>query len=343
MNFIGNEFDLIRYIKNRTELAGPRSDEQVVGIGDDAAVFRGLGDISAISSDMLVEGVDFDLAWADSYSVGFKCLEVSLSDIAAMGSTPRYSLLSLALPKRLLNETFLSGFVDGYVDSAKHAGVRLIGGDISGTEGPLVIDSTVIGESASKPVLRSGALPGDLIYVSGELGGASAGLELLCSSQSDSPAAKALIERQLRPRARRDLGITLGETGLLSSMIDLSDGLCGDLRHILESSRVGARLQLDSLPIQAEVTELIDSGLLRGIKLAAFSKPLRLGHAFALTGGEDFELMFTVSPENETRLLSIIGDEIANKIGVITDADHLAICEFEGEIFPLPNSGFTHF
>lgn len=343
MNFIGNEFDLIRYIKNRTELAGTRQDEQVVGIGDDAAVFRGLGDISTISSDMLVEGVDFDLAWADSYSVGFKCLEVSLSDIAAMGSAPRYSLLSLALPKRLLNETFLRGFVDGYVDSAKDAGVRLIGGDISGTEGPLVIDSTVIGESVSKPVLRGGAMPGDLIYVSGELGGASAGLELLCSSQSDSPSAKALIERQLRPRARRDLGITLGETGLVSSMIDLSDGLCGDLRHILGSSGVGAKLQLDSIPIQFEITELIDSGLLRGTKLAPFSEPIRLGHAYALTGGEDFELLFTVSPQNETRLLSIIGNDVAKRIGVITDSEPVALCEFEGEIFPLPNSAFTHF
>ena len=343
INSNGSEFDLIRYIKSRTDLSGARKDERVVGIGDDAAVFRGFGNISTISSDMLVEGVDFEFSWGDPYSVGFKSLEVSLSDIAAMGSMPRYSLLSLAIPKRLLNDSFLRRFVDGYVDSASESDVRLIGGDISGTEGPLVIDSTVIGDSASEPILRSGAMPGDLIYVSGELGGASAGLELLCSSKVDSPLAEALIARQLRPRARRDLGIRLGETGLVSSMIDLSDGLCGDLQHILESSGVGALIQLKSIPIQAGIVELIENGTLRGTNLAPFSKPLRLEHAFALIGGEDFELLFTVSPENENRLLSIVGDDVAKKIGVITDSEPVTLCEFEGEVFPLPHSAFTHF
>ncbi len=344
MKFRGNEFDLIRYIKERVESTALNFLDETIGIGDDSAVFKGFDGFGSISSDLLVEGVDFEFTWAKPYSVGIKALEVSLSDIAAMGSKPEYSLLSLAIPDRLFTEDFLSQFVDGYLFSAKRSGIRLIGGDISRTNGPLIVDSTVLGRSTRSPILRGGAKVGDSIYVSGELGGAAAGLELL-KKECDPIGATtaALVRRQLEPRARVELGIRLGSSKGISSMIDISDGLCGDLYHLLEASGTGAEIGLESIPVQAGIDELIGQCQIVGEYLGELPLGISLDQWFALSGGEDFELLFTVSPDSESELIALLEKDSVTKIGKITGQKLRAVAKAGLDSIDLPSSSYMHF
>jgi thiamine-monophosphate kinase len=343
IKFEGNEFDLIRYIKERTVESGRNLESAVLGIGDDAAIFKGFEGFGAISTDMLVEGVDFDLTWADPYSLGVKSLEVSLSDIAAMGSTPRYSLLSVALPSKVLTNDFLSNFIDGYLFSAERSGVLLIGGDLSRITGPLVIDSTVIGSAEHKGVRRSGAKKGDGIFVSGRLGGASAGLEILMTGEQSSQVESPLLERQLRPTARVSLGRLLGQSPNVSSMIDVSDGLLGDLGHVLDASGLGAQLDLRALPLEDGISELIESGRLTGRLLPDNPVGISLAQWFAMTGGEDFELLFTASSDFEFNRLSELTGQAITKIGVITEESGLIRTDIKGQNAVLPKISHTHF
>ena len=343
MNSFESEFDLIRYIKERADSLFPQESSEIIGIGDDGAVLKGFDGFEAISTDMLVEGVDFDLSWADPNDLGTKALEVSLSDIAAMGSRPAYSMLSLAIPKRLLEGEFLSSFIDGYLLSAKRAGVRLIGGDISGIDGPFIIESTVIGRSTNPPILRSGARDGDVIFVSGELGGAAAGLELLKSDNTKVTSARNLIERQLRPEARIELGAILGSAGIVTSMIDVSDGFIGDLHHILESSGVGAEIDLDSLPVQDGIAELIRLGELTGEFLKTANPETGLDKWFALMGGEDFELIFTVAKEKESIVTELLKGHKFSKVGTLDSNKGAVVARTSGKSLTLPKSSFIHF
>jgi len=344
MKFEGTEFDLIRYIKKKTESIGFIDPDGAVGIGDDAAIFKGFEGFGAISSDMLVEGVDFEFEWANPHSLGVKALEVSLSDIAAMGARPQYSLLSLAIPERLFTEEFLSQFVDGYVFSANRSSIRLIGGDISKTTGPLVVDSTVLGKTTRSPILRSGAKAGDLIYVSGELGGAAGGLELLKKGfESNDPVSTSIVRRQLEPQAKVELGMALGNSAGISSMIDISDGLCGDLYHLLEASRTGAEIDLESIPIQAGIGDLIGQGRITGEYLGESPDGIALDRWMALAGGEDFELLFTVTPENESELIASLERSSVTKIGTITNEMYRAVARKGLHLIELPTSSFTHF
>lgn len=343
MNSFESEFDLIRYIKERADSLFPDKSTEIVGIGDDGAVVKGFDGFETISTDMLVERVDFDLSWADPHDLGTKSLEVSLSDISAMGSRPAYSMLSLAIPKKLLTGEFLSRFVDGYLTSAKRACVRLIGGDISGIDGPFIIDSTVIGRSTNPPILRSGARDGDVIFVSGELGGAAAGLELLKSGNTNVTSARNLTERQLRPEARIELGAILGSTGIATSMIDVSDGFIGDLHHILESSGVGAQIDLDSLPVHEGIEGLIRQGTLSGEFLKKPNSEIGLDKWFALMGGEDFELIFTVAQENESVVTELLKGHQISKVGTIDSNRASVVGKSNGKALTLPKSSFTHF
>lgn len=314
-----NEFEFIRNIKKRygTEL-----------IGDDCAVLpKDAESDLLISSDLLVEDIDFRLDWTTPEMLGHKALAVSLSDIAAMGGTPEWAFLSIAIPEALWNSKFLDHFYDGWHELANRCGVRLAGGDISRTPNRLVIDSIVGGTvAAGQAVLRSGARPGDSVFVTGPLGGSAAGLRLLNrgeklgSSQYDS-----LLRKQLTPEPRGELGQQLRERSALTSMIDLSDGVSSDLAHICRASQVGAVIFANEIPFEAEVMEIAGS----------VDAMLDL----ALNGGEDFELLFT-SPTEKISQLNF-GDIF--RIGEITETVGVIELERNGKREILPPSGYRHF
>lgn len=307
-----SEFDFINYIKERHKLKA---------IGDDCSVIPtdGLTD-QLFTVDLLIENVDFRLDWTTPSFLGHKALAVSLSDVAAMGGTPKFALLSLGLPASLWKTSFLDEFYEGWHSLAASHGVDLVGGDIS-KAGELVIDSFVIGEAPrGKALLRSGAKPGDLIFVSGALGGASLGLSLLESGvrPGDEIADfhREAILRQLKPTPQVAIGKSLLENQLATSAIDLSDGISSDLFHICQASNVGAIVDASNLPIAKEGTL-----------------------EMALNGGEDFELLFTVPPERRLDAQHLG----CTHIGEIADTSDGILVKLDGELRPLLPRGFEHF
>jgi len=274
-----NEFDFINKIRDRAREHGPGL---LRGIGDDAAVFKSSpGSDLVVSTDLLVEDIDFERRTTRPELLGHKALAVSLSDIAAMGARPRWALLSIGVPEEIWNSGFLDEFYSGLFQLAKRYGVTLIGGDTSRTGEKIVIDSIVVGETA-KPgaVYRSGAKPGDQIFVTGFLGDAAAGLRLLqrgarlqqhASNETASDDARSLDElllRQLRPEPRVGWGLLIGEQQLATAMIDLSDGLSSDLNHLCTESNVGALIDSAAIPINPLVTELSGRRALDPLMLA---------------------------------------------------------------------------
>jgi thiamine-monophosphate kinase len=259
-----NEFDFINELRQR---AGVSAQSLVAGIGDDAAVLRNTpGKETVITADLLVEDIDFRRTTTPPYLLGHKALTVSLSDIAAMGARPLWSMVSIGVPEDLWQTDFVERLYDGLLDLANRYGVHLIGGDTSRTNERLVIDSIVSGEcSTGRAVLRSGASVGDQIFVTGSLGAAAAGLRLIergahLAEQNlgdeDSQKLDHVLLRQLRPEARVGWGIVLGEERLATAMIDLSDGLSSDLNLLCEASNLGALIDSALLPIDERVTEL---------------------------------------------------------------------------------------
>ena len=284
------------------------------GIGDDAAVIRQAGERDfIITTDLLVEEVDFRLATATPECLGHKALAVSLSDVAAMGARPLWALLSIGVPERIWRSSFLEQFYRGFFALADRYGVALVGGDVSRTPDRVVIDSIVLGETIhGGALLRSGARAGDHIFVTGSLGGSAAGLLLMerkrgrsSTRRRASGAAEQAVMRHLRPEPRVAWGEFLGETGLATAMIDVSDGLSSDLAHIGRESGVGACLEAERLPL--------DEALVRLAPLLQ-QDPL----ALALDGGEDFELLFTVAPSNLKRLPREVTGVPATYIGDVT-------------------------
>jgi len=280
------EFGLIDRIAARAS----RNSGVKIGIGDDAAVIEPTeGLVTLITTDMLVEGVHFDLAFCDPVSLGRKSLAVNLSDIAAMGGVPRHFLLSLAVPHHISVE-FLDGFMVGMLEMGERFGVSLIGGDTSSSGKGVIISVTVIGEqSPDLVVTRRGALPGDLICVTGTLGDSALGLSLLKRGIRDGLA----VSRHLDPTPRVREGARLAEARLPSAMIDISDGLLADLGHILDLSGVGARLLLDKLPLSADYIE----------RHSIISEDI---FSFPLSGGEDYELLFTTPPGKIATVQSVL-------------------------------------
>ena len=284
-----DEFEFIRALRDRAA-----SSSSVTGIGDDAAVVRTTpGKDTVVTTDLLIEDVDFRRTTIPPYLQGHKALAVSLSDIAAMGARPRWSLISIGVPADVWQTDFVDRLYSGLFELAGRYDVQLIGGDTSRTEEKIVIDSIVIGEcAAGRAIKRSGAQPGDQIFVTGSLGAAAAGLRLVERGahlaeqnlhEDDSQKLDHVLLRQLRPEPRVGWGIVLGDERLATSMIDVSDGLSSDLNHLCEAGGVGALIESSLLPIDSQVTELCGRRAL---------DPLQL----ALHGGEDFELLFTVKP-----------------------------------------------
>jgi thiamine-monophosphate kinase len=314
----------------------------LLGIGDDAAVLRPrAGSDTVITADLLVEGIDFRLDGLGAFQtsardIGHKALAVSLSDIAAMGARPRFYLLSVGVPAALWRSNFLEEFYAGARALAARHGISIIGGDTSRTPERAVVDSIVHGEvRRGRAVLRSGARPGDQIFVTGSLGGAAAGLRILESRTTQrspakmSRAQRRLVERQTRPTPRVDWGALLGEKRLATAMIDLSDGLSSDIAHLCRESRVGARIDASLLPIEP---------LLKSTR-ASEADALSL----ALDGGEDFELLFAVSPRNVPKLPREVGGVRVTRVGEITGARGKIRIVEGGRERPLRPGGFEHF
>lgn len=301
----------------------------VLGIGDDAAAFTpSPGLLSLITTDMLIEGVHFDLSFCDPLSLGKKALSVNLSDIAAMGGNPRYFLLSLAIPPAMALD-FLDTCIKGMLQQAEQFGVSLIGGDTCSSSGPLVLTLTVLGEqSPAALVRRTGARPGDHVCLTGTIGDSALGLRLLQQGESQGIA----IVRHLDPVPRVREGQALAEAAIPSSMIDLSDGLLADLGHILDLSSVGARIFSEKLPLSDTFREHFPTITEEALYLA-------------LAGGEDYELLFTVPPDKISKvfpLLDMLGTPAA-VIGTITSERKLAVIGPDGREISLNRKGFDHF
>ena len=275
------EFDLIRRYFTR-----PSSSAEV-GVGDDAAVLKaGNGNVLAVSTDMLVSGTHF-FPDTDPFSLGHKTLAVNLSDMAAMGALPRWALLSLSLPEA--DEAWLERFSAGFFALAAQHGVELVGGDT--TRGPLNLCVTIIGEVPQGQVLlRSGAREGDEIWVSGTLGDAALALTHLQGRvQLGGEALDFCTTRLHKPEPRVALGLAL--RGIASSAIDVSDGLLADLGHIVKASRVGARIDISSIPLSA-VLQLRAGGD-------------EITRQCILSGGDDYELCFTASTAHHGEIVRI--------------------------------------
>lgn len=341
------------------------------GIGDDAAV-TGLspGMQLLTSTDMLLEDVHFRRSWHDPYRLGRKSLAVNISDIAAMGGIPRWATLSLAIPADLPLD-FLDEFTRGFLAIAGEHGVALIGGDTCSSKQGLAISVTILGEQLPELIVRrSGARPGDEIWVTGTVGDAAMGLRLL-EGNIPSPStgegqgggdvgesgvdgifthplapsrqgrggdangvegSDYLISRLLDPTPRTAAGIALAESGLVTAMIDISDGIVGDFGHIAELSGVGGILRLADLPLSPQ------------FRAAGAGFPL-FPYRLPLSGGEDYELCFTAPPDSREKIIALMkkcGVEAA-PVGIVTSSPEIAVQDAAGMPIHQSLQGFNHF
>ncbi len=291
----------------------------IVGIGDDAAVVEPERNrLEVLTTDCQVEGIHFDQTFVGAADIGHKALAVNLSDLAAMGAAPRVALLSLVLPPSLPVAS-VESLVDGMIALAVRARISIVGGNIARSPGPLIVDVTVTGSVHSRRVLtRGGARAGDDLYVTGSLGGAAQGLRLL---REDGANTGPAVDRYRRPEPRMRFGLLLGRNRAARACIDLSDGLADGVRHIGEASGLGAIVEASELPIEKGST-------LRD----------------ALGGGEDYELLFAVSPRMRSRLRNarrLASDVTVTRIGRLT-ADRAMLLSRNGSTEELPD-GFAHF
>jgi len=335
INDVG-EFGLIKRIK---EALAPDAELVEVGIGDDAAAFATTeGSLQLITTDALIEHVHFDRTYTPMRHLGYKAISVNVSDIAAMNGTPRVATVALGLPNSISVE-MVEALYAGMRDAAKDYDLSVVGGDTTASH-KLVLSVTVVGECVREDLVRrSGADSGDLLCVTGSLGASYAGLQILQhhkkrllqegeSYEPDLSSYAGAIERHLRPTARTDVIARLQEHGLRpKAMIDLSDGLASDLRHLCASSDIGANIDLDSILISAEtraVASLLDEPIER----------------YALTGGEDYELLFAIDPSREADLEKL--DDV-RVVGVCLSANEGVRVTQSGVTVDLVESGFAHF
>jgi thiamine-monophosphate kinase len=305
-------------------------DWVVVGPGDDAAVVEPeRGSLEVLTTDVQVESVHFDRRFVTPDAIGHRSLAVNLSDLAAMGARPRAALLSLVLPDAL-DVAVVDGIVDGMLALAARHRVAIVGGNISRSPGPLVVDVTATGTVRRRRVLtRAGARPGDGVYVTGTIGDALVGLKSLQRGGSENVAEQQL--RYLRPEPRVRIGVALAGHRAASACMDLSDGLADGVRQIAEASRVGITLEGDAVPMSDAARRW-------------FHAEERDAVAAAVEGGDDYELLFTVRRAHEGRLRAVrraAGAVPITRIGVVTREPQLLMKTAGGER-PLPE-GFEHF
>jgi len=317
------EFELVDRFLRRHDSG---RNDVILGIGDDAALLRPrAGHELAVATDTLVVDVHFP-AHTSPADLGHRALAVNLSDLAAMGAEPAWATLALTIPEAQAD--WVRGFAVGLFALASRHRVELIGGDT--TRGPLTVTVTVHGWVAeNKALRRSGAHPGDRVYVSGTLGDAALALSIL-KEAGEMPAAHAtfLRERFFRPQPRVDLGRFL--CGRASSAIDLSDGLAADLTHIIEASGVGAEIDPETLPLSPAMRSLADPNRARTL---------------ALTGGDDYELCFTIAESAAHELAGWEREDECplTRIGRIVAKPGLRLIDATGAELKLPTTGYRHF
>ena len=318
------ELSLLKRIRERFRV---RAKDLIAGIGDDSAIIIPRDRPLLLTTDMMAEGVHFDLAFTTYFQLGFKIVSVNVSDIYAMGGAPRFVLLDVAAPGGT-DEKMLDSFFEGIQKALGRYHLVLVGGDLSSSKS-LAISGTLVGY-ARKPVTRSGARPGDRIYVTGNLGDSACGLELLKNmkrpiyiergDRTNRPLGWAtmrpLLMRHLLPEARKPGKIS----GVATAMIDVSDGLLIDLWRLCDESGVGARIYMRQLPVSSQM------------KKAASFLDLE-PDSLAVAGGEDYELLFTAHPKRR------VAD--AHCIGEITDSERIVV-ERDGTKRPFSPEGYQH-
>ncbi|TAK07301.1 thiamine-phosphate kinase [bacterium] len=319
------EFGLIERIRQAT----PKGRGVRIGIGDDAAWLECKNRSFLITSDLLIEGVHFSLKWTSFYGLGYKTLAVNLSDLAAMGGSPAYLILSLGIPVDFKTED-VEEFYRGIRTLASRSGVALVGGDTSASK-RFLISASLVGHSPYKPITRSGGKVGDDLYVTGTLGDSALGLKLLKEKGGRANKERGyLISRHRFPTARLKAGTTLAQKNLARAMIDVSDGLLQDLSHLCKASSIGAVIWQEALPLS------------RAYRTFAGEKAL----LYALTGGEDYELLFCLRPRDRSRLERIkkrLGVPIT-RIGKCLPAhEGIKVINPKGEPLSISVTGYDHF
>lgn len=325
------EFSLIARLQRRFERAGIGV---VRGIGDDTAVLQvAPGRVLLATTDSAVEGVHFRRSTISATDLGRRILAVNLSDIAAMGGQPRWALVSLDLPPNLPVE-FVEELADGMGREAEKYGAVVVGGNVARSPDHVVIDVTLLGEvEPGRALYRNGARPGDRILVTGTLGDAAAGLAvLLGAAVVPGQIAGLLVERHRRPTARVEVGRAIAVSGLATAMIDLSDGLASDLAHLAEASHVGAVVEEDRIPVSPEMRE---AARLTGVD------PM----AWAIGGGEDYELLVTVPPRGSRRLIEEVMTlgVLVSDVGEITSDGNTLLVRTDGSLAGLGSARWQHF
>lgn len=323
----GGEGTLIARIAQRVgHMPLPEAVHLLHGIGDDTAVLQ-VGEQTLLwTADMLLEEVHFRLDWTDAASLGWKSLAVNLSDIAAMGGTPVGALLSIALPPERTG-AWLDAFVDGFAVCARTYGAALLGGDTNRAE-QVVIDVSVFGALSGQPVLRSGAQAGDRLLVSGALGGSRAGLHALMAGKT----AGIDLAPHVRPIPRLQVGELARVLGA-SAMMDLSDGLAADLPKLLRASGVGAVVHAGRIPVHSAAVQWAQR---QGIDPVAF----------AIAGGEDYELLIAAPPSTAQQLLVRVPAETGvplTQIGEVLKAPELWLAREDGTRESFAVAGWDHF
>ncbi len=335
VNTLG-EFGLIEHLTRDFPIAQPST---IKGIGDDAAVIENGSLCTVVSTDMLVEGIHFDLAYMPLRHLGYKSVVVNLSDIYAMNALPRQITVSIAISNRFSIEA-LDELYAGIRTACETYGVDLVGGDTTSAPKGMTISITAIGQAEkNRLTYRNGARVGDLICITGDLGGAYLGLQILEREkqiflenpgvQPDLDNQKYAISRQLKPEARRDMIETFQRIGLQpTAMIDISDGLASELFHICRQSRVGALIEESGVPIHPEAQLLALQFKLDPVTCA-------------LNGGEDYELLFTIRPEDVDKIRFLPDIYIA---GEIMEAQHgIKLNTKGGNMHDLKAQGWVHF
>ena len=327
------EFGLIEIIKRIIPWQG--GSALVVGIGDDTAAWQPTaGSLTLATCDIQVEGRHFLRSSITPYQLGRRATAINLSDIGAMGGQPRYALVSLALPKDT-EVAWVEELYRGLKDEMAQFGAGVVGGNLSATSGPIVIDISLLGEVAPQALVRrNGAQPGDAVMVTGALGASAAGLLAIQHGlDGKRPAVAKVLAAHLTPTPRVREGMAIGRSGKATAMIDVSDGLAGDLGHICEASRVAARIFASRVPIGAETHEI-------AAELGADAL------ALALHGGEDFELVFTCRPDEAAALAAALHQETgvpAVEIGVLTAGSGITLVRPGGTEERLTAGGWDHF
>ena len=320
------EFGIIERISRmRTSSRGVR-----IGIGDDCAWVEHRAGSSLITADLLIEGVHFDLTWTSLFALGYKSLAVNLSDIAAMGGVPAYAILSLGIPAKF-DSRQIDEFYRGFNRLARKWQVALIGGDTN-IAPSLIISVCLIGTPPARPVRRNGAKVGDDIYVTGTLGDSALGLEQLRnkSRSANQVAVRLLLARHHQPTPRLSAGALLAREKLATAMIDISDGLLQDLGHICQASNTGAVIWNDRLPLSSAYRALCGTADTR----------------LALSGGEDYELLFCARPRQRQRLekLSRRAQVKITRIGSCVAAQQgITVIDGSGKPLALRFRGHDHF